>query len=331
MASFSFSLNSGYPLILTAGGTGPSGVVFVAGRNDVVFQIEGEYSMNINNNNVTITLSNMRGLIFPDKANNSSWFYYATAWANARNNCTNIRLDVSTSRQGNGAWSDSNSHWQYACGWKGGRGGGWVKYRYNNVEASCSGSSGDGIYHGAAKAPNSMTFNLGSVDFNTTNGFWIGANLDCWDGGYEVWQWFDFPIIIFDPPTISLGTPYVNVCEKYVELDISGSSSSSFASGGGTWELQYSTDANFSNAITLVKQTSTNSVSFEDIRFAANSYYYIRLRIKVSSIRYSQWVTTTYNTNNVLPSADLVANDLTEIECYNLRHGVLVEGGLNGI
>lgn len=329
MNPFSFSLANGLPLILTAGGNGPTGKVFVAGRDDVVFSIDGNYSMTIDANNyVTISLTNMHALIFPDKANYSSWFYYATVWANNHGNCCNIHLDVATARQGHGGWSDSNPYWQYAAGWKGGKGGGWVKYRGNIVEPSCSGYSGDGIYHGSARTPGNMTFNLGQVDFTTTTGFWIGANLDCWEGGYEVWQFVEFPIIVFDAPSMELTNRVVNVCEKWMMYDVELVSNSPFAASGGTWELQYSTSSDFSNAVTYTQTTVTNSAIFANVDFATDSTYYLRARLKVSGIRYSRWVETTINTNGFIPPADAMAADLTELDCYNFRHGVSVRGGL---
>lgn len=332
MAYFDFSLNNGLPLIMTAGGTNASGHVFVAGRDDVVYEINGQYSMSISGNGiVNVSLTDMHALIFPNKANYSAWLYYATSWANSHGNCTNIRLDVALTRQGHGGWYDGNNSWQYAAGWKGGTGSSWVKYRYNVVEANCSGYSGDGIYHGSARTPSNMVFSLGQVNFSDYSGFWIGANLDCWEGGYEVWQYVPFPIIVFEEPMITHNTGHVDVCNKTMSVDFSMTSANQLAASGGTWELQYSTKSDFSNVIDLKKTSNTGSVTFEDVELAADSYYYIRGRIKVSDIRYSNWATTTINTQGHIPPADAIANDISETECYMLKHGTLVEGGLNGL
>ena len=62
---FEYSLENGLALIMTAGGATPCGNNFVAGRDDVVFKVWGNYTMTIDDNNyVTICLTDMYALIF---------------------------------------------------------------------------------------------------------------------------------------------------------------------------------------------------------------------------------------------------------------------------
>lgn len=346
MASFEFSLNNGLALIMPSGGSTACGRNFTAGRDDVVFQLTGEYSMTIDGNgNVTVTLYNMHGLIFPNKANYSAWFYFDTVWARNHNNCMYIALDVATTRQAHGGWSDGNAYWhQQVTGWKGGTGirgyDQWIKYRYDIVEPACageyvaSGCCNGGGYIGSAKAPAAQVFNLGQVDFETTKGFWIGANLNCYAGGWEQWQFVPFPITMFTAPNISVGNMAVNVCEEYAEADITLTSSASQAATGGTWELQYSTSSDFSNSVNYTKVNDTNTVTFDNVNFAINQRYFVRGRVRVSDVLYSNWVETVVDTTgSLMPAADAIALDISEYECNALEHGILVEGGLvpNGL
>lgn len=339
MAYFEFSLENGYALIMPAGGGTPCGNNFVAGRDDVPFKVIGDAQMTIDsNNNVTICLRDMKGWIFPNKANLSGWFYYDTLWARAQGNCLPIYLDVSTSRAGNGAWNSGNGHWQRGAGWKGGTGirgyDQWIKYAGDIIEPDCageyvgSGCCGAGSYIGSAKRLNDMCFNLGKVDFNATPGFWIGANLACYEGGWEQWQFFPWPIIVFDPPTITVTNEELNICEEYVTADFMVRSDNQFASGGGTWELQISQNADFSNALTYTQTSSFNNTIFSGIRLIPQTHYYVRARIKVSSIRYSNWATTTFKSTEPIPDPSSMVATITDMECFYLRHGILVEGGL---
>lgn len=339
MASFEFSLNNGLALIMPAGGGTACGQNFTAGVNDAVFKVTGNIDMQITDGGeVIIYLNNIHGLIFANKANYSSWLYYDTLWARAHGNCMHIWMDAALSRQGHGGWYDGNAAWQYGAGWKGGTGirgyDQWIKYRYDIVEGDCAGEyvgtncCASGAYIGSAKNLNSMTFNLGRVDFATTKGFWLGANLDCYEGGWEQWQYIEFPVIVFAAPTISAEVTDVDICEETAGIAIDLESNNSLAASGGTWEIQYSTDPSFANAVTSSKVVNTPYVSFEDITITPNVRYYIRGRLKVSSIRYSNWASTSIIANGVIPRADAMASDIVEGECHNLKHGYLVEGGI---
>lgn len=337
MASFEFSLNNGLPLIMTAGGSTPSGFVFVAGKNDIVFEVNGDYSMAIDsNNNVTITLNNLSGLIFPNRANNSSSAYYDTIWARNHNNCMSVYIDVALSQQAHGGWSDGNQYWQFMTGWKGGSYNKWVKYvNWSNAGAyePCVGTavplSASGPYYSSRKYANALVFSLGQVDFNTTKGFWIGANLNVWAGGYEKWQYVEFPIIVFESPNISKEITNIDVCEEKALVAVSASSSSSFATAGGSWIMQIATKPDYSDAREYSVQNTTNTVTFDEVEVTAGMNYYVRVRLKVSDIRYSNWATTTISVSkDDMPSPNSYARDIDEFECHKLRHGLLVEGGV---
>ena len=339
MASFEFSLENGLALIMPAGGSTACGMNFSAGVNDAVWKVVGDYEMTIDQNgNVTVCLRNMKGWIFPNKANYSNWFYYDTPWARAHNNCAHIWLDVANSRQAHGGWYDGNSAWQYGAGWKGGTGingyDQWIKYRGDIVEGDCAGEytgygcCGAGSYVGSAKLFPDRCFNLGIVDFNTQKGFWIGANLDIYEGGWEQWQYVPFPIIVFEAPLISIDSEVLNICEEYATVSVHISSASPSAATGGTWEMQIADNAEFKNPMTYTKVNGENHVDFDNVKLFANKQYYIRGRIKVSDILYSQWATTTYTVQAEIPSFTAMVSDVTEMECYNIMHGICIGGGI---
>lgn len=337
---FEYSLENGLALIMTAGGASACGNNFVAGRDDVVFKVWGNYTMTIDdNNNVTICLTNMYSLIFPNKANYSSWFYFDTLWARAWNNCIPIHLDVGLVRQAHGGWNSGNHNgWQYAIGYKGGTGirgyDQWIKYRGEGLEPSCageyvgSGCCGAGSYIGSKKKLPDLCWNLGQVDFANSNGFWIGANLGSYEGGWEQWQFVPWPIIIFDPPAINITNEELNICEEYVELSVCMQSGHSLAAGGGTWDLQISERSDFSNALSFSKVTGTSSVCFDNLRLAPNRRYYVRGRLRVNTIRYSRWAETQYQYTGFIPNPASMVQDITEEECFLVQHGYLIEGGV---
>ena len=337
---FEYSLENGQALIMTAGGSTPCGRNFVANRDDVVFKVWGNYKMTIDdNNNVTICLTDMYSLIFPNKANYSSWFYFDTLWARRWNNCIPIHLDVGLIRQAHGQWHSQNFNgWQYAVGYKGGTGirgyDQWIKYRGWDLEPNCAGEytgtgcCGAGSYIGSRKKIPDLCWNLGQVDFNSSDGFWIGANLGGYEGGWEQWIFVPWPLIVFAPPTITITNEELDICEEAVSLSVCMQNFDPLAVGGGSWELQISQNADFSNAISYSKNTSSNQVCFDDVKLNPNTQYYIRGRLKVSSIRYSNWASTVYKYNGVIPHPASVVEDITEMECLNMRHGVLVTGGV---
>lgn len=337
---FEYSLENGLALIMTAGGGTPCGNNFVAGRDDAVFKVWGNYTMTIDdNNNVTICLTDMYALIFPNKANYSSWFYFDTLWARAWNNCIPIHLDVGLVRQAHGQWSSGNHNgWQYAVGYKGGTGirgyDQWIKYRGDILEPSCageytgSGCCGAGSYIGSKKKIPDLCWNLGQVDFANSDGFWIGANLGSYEYGWEQWQFVPWPVIVFDPPTITITNEELNICEEYVDLSVCMRSDNSFAAGGGTWELQISQRSDFSNSMNYSKVTAGNTVCFDDIRLNPKTKYYIRGRLKVNTIRYSRWASTSYKYQGMIPDPASMVEDITDMQCFELRHGILVTGGV---
>ena len=338
--AFEFSLENGLALIMTAGGASACGNNFVAGRDDVVFKVWGNYTMTIDdNNNVTICLTDMYSLIFANKANYSSWFYFDTLWARAWSNCIPIHLDVGLSRQAHGGWTSSNtSGWKRAIGYKGGTGirgyDQWIKYRGEGLEADCAGEyvgtgcCGAGSYIGSKKKLPDLCWSLGQVDFNSSTGFWIGANLGSYEGGWEQWQFVSWPIIIFEAPAINVENEVLDICHEVATIDIVVSSASSFATGGGTWEMQISQNSDFSNALSYSTVNGSNSVTFSGIEIAAGTKYYIRSRLKVSSIRYSNWAETSYKTTGTIPDPSAMVEDVTDMECFYVRHGVLIEGGV---
>ena len=339
MASYQFSLENGQALIMPAGGSTPCGNNFTAGRDDVVFKIVGDYTMSIDaNGNVTICLSNNMGWIFANKNNYSAWFYYDTVWARNHNNCAHVWLDIALSRQAHGGWYDGNTAWKYGAGWKGGTGirgyDQWIKYRGGNIEADCAGEytgvgcCGAGSYIGAAKRLNNMCFNLGQVDFTTQKGFWIGANLDIYAGGWEQWQFIPWPVIVFDAPSLSIETDELDICGKYATSEVHMCSDSQFGQAGGTWELQVATKSDFSDAVRYTEVNNDRCVTFSNIKGEAGVKYYVRGRLKASDIRYSNWISTEYEITGEIPAADAVVADITEMECYELSHGGLVTGGI---
>lgn len=337
---FEYSLENGLALIMTAGGATPCGNNFVAGRDDVVFKVWGNYRMTIDDGgNVTICLTDMYSLIFPNKANYSSWFYFDTIWARNWNNCIPIHLDIGLVRQAHGQWSSSNHNgWQYAVGYKGGTGirgyDQWIKYRGWDLEPSCAGEyagtgcCGAGSYIGSRKKLPDLCWNLGQVDFTSSNGFWIGANLGSYEYGWEQWQFVPWPIVVFSAPSITISNEELNICDEYVSASVCLSSSDPLAAGGGTWELQISQKADFSNAISYSKVTGNSGACFDDVHFDPNSRYYIRGRLKVSTIRYSNWASTTYKYSAKVPDPSSMVADITDDECYKMMHGVLVSGGV---
>lgn len=337
---FEYSLENGLALIMTAGGGTPCGNNFVAGRDDVVFKVWGNYTMTIDDGGyVTICLTDMYALIFPDKANYSGWFYFDTLWARAWNNCIPIHLDVGLIRQAHGQWNSGNHNgWQYAVGYKGGTGirgyDQWIKYRGDTIEPNCAGEytgtgcCGAGSYIGSKKRIPDLCWNLGQVDFTTSDGFWIGANLGSYEGGWEQWQFVPWPIIIFDPPVIEVRNEELNICEEYVSMSVCMTDYHELAAGGGTWDLQISERADFSNALEFSKATGSNNVCFDNIKLSPNRTYYIRGRLRVSSIRYSQWAQTTYRYSGFIPNPASMVQDITDEECFFARHGYLIEGGV---
>lgn len=337
---FEFSLENGLALIMTAGGGTPCGNNFVAGRDDVPFKVWGNYEMTIDdNNNVTICLRNMYSLIFPNKANYSAWFYFDTLWARSWNNCIPIHLDVGLIRQAHGQWSSGNKNgWQYATGYKGGTGirgyDQWIKYYGDKLEAVCAGEysgidcCGAGSYIGSKKKLPDLCWSLGKVDFSKDTGFWIGANLGSYEGGWEQWQFVPFPVIVFEKPSINITNEVIDICEESANVTFCLESAHSLANGGGTWELQIADNPSYSNAMALSKVSSGNIICFTDVRLSPNKKYYVRGRIKVSGIRYSSWAGTIYQSNVKIPNPTGMVDEITGSECFLIRHGYLVEGGV---
>lgn len=335
MPSFVFNTSNGLPLIMKATGVSPGGQVFVPGRNDVVFSLSGDYSMDVTEQQIaTINLYNMRGRIFDNKANYSGNFFFDTVWARQHNNCIGISLDVGLVQNPHGAWSEGNSGWrQDLTSWKGGDGkygyDRWVKYAYDNISGKCEGQPGSGIIYGSAKTLPNQSFNVGKIDSSMT-GFWIGASLNSYSIGWTQWQFLPFPIIYFAAPTISVGDQDLDICLGTVLTDITVTSNDERGALGGTWELQIYTNSDMSNqVVNRIQSNSSNSIVFEDIELIPNMIYFVRAQLRVSSTVLSNWATTQITTAS-LPRADAIVPSIDASECYNLQHGIFVEPVLTG-